>query len=165
MPCKDVTELLEVVLDGEDRLKAYKFQKRTCGQGVGAESLLIDQLEGRSLEELLNKTAEDFLTEFPIFDEIEEFLSLKHLFAVQGALEVLTGREPGGKNAAFAASEISYGEDETRIQGRIAVDVITEKIEACGGCASCGSEKTKAGKAKNAGRRAARVEAAADSPA
>ncbi|MCH8205331.1 MAG: hypothetical protein IID09_09210, partial [Candidatus Hydrogenedentes bacterium] len=75
MPCKDVTELLEVVLDGEDRLKAYKFQKRTCGQGVGAESLLIDQLEGRSLEELLDKTAEDFLTEFPIFDEIEEFLS------------------------------------------------------------------------------------------
>ncbi len=164
MPCKDVTELLEVVLDGEDRLKAYRFQKRTCGQGVGAESLLIDQLEGRSLEELLNKTAEDFLTEFPIPDEIEEFLSLKHLFAIQGALEVLTGQEPGGKDAAFAASGISYGDDETRIEGRIAVDVITEKIEACGGCASCGSEKVDAGKAKNAERRAARARAVVDSP-
>lgn len=164
MPCKDVTELLEVVLDGEDRLKAYKFLKRTCGQGVGAESLLIDQLEGRSLEELLNKTAEDFLAEFPIFDAIEEFLSLKHLFAIQGALEVLTGRESGDKNAAFAASGITYGEDEICIQGRIAVDVITEKIEACGGCASCGSEKAQTGQVKNAERRAARTQATVDSP-
>ena len=164
MPCKDVTEILVVVLDAEDRLKEYHFLKRTCGQGVGAESLLIDQLGGRSLDELLNKTAEEFLDEFPIPDEIEEFLSLKHLFAIQGALEVLTGREPGGKNDAFAASGISYGEDETRIEGRIAVDVITEKIEACGGCASCGSEKAEAGKAKNVERRAARAQAAVDSP-
>ncbi len=163
MPCKDVTELLEVVLDGEDRLKEYRFQKRTCGQGVGAESLLIDQLQGRSLEELLNKTAEEFLTEFPIFDEIEEFLSLKHLFAIQGALEVLTGREPGGKDAAFAAAGITYGENETAIQGRIAVDVITEKIQACGGCASCGSEKAETGRAKNVERRAEREQAAVDS--
>ncbi len=162
MPCNDVTELLEVVLDGEDRLKAYKFLKRTCGQGVGAASLLIEQLEGRSLDELLNKTAGDFLAEFPIFDEIEEFLSLKHLFAIQGALEVLTGRESGDQNAAFAATGITYGEDETCIEGRIAVDVITEKIAACGGCASCGSEKTDSGRAENVERRAARAKAMAD---
>ena len=43
MPCKDVTELLEVVLDSEDRLLDYTFSKRTCGQGVGAASLLIEQ--------------------------------------------------------------------------------------------------------------------------
>lgn len=162
MPCNDVTELLEVVLDGEDRLKAYKFLKRTCGQGVGVASLLIEQLEGRSLDELLNKTAEDFLAEFPILDEIEEFLSLKHLFAIQGALEVLTGRESGDQNAAFAATGITYGEDETCIEGRIAVDVVTEKIAACGGCASCGSEKTDAGRVKNVERRAARAQAVVD---
>lgn len=154
MPCSDVTEVLEVVLDAGDRLKEYTFSKRTCGQGVGAESLLIDQLQGRSLDELLNKTAEEFLSEFPIADPLEEFLSLKHLFAIQGALEVYVGREPGGKADAFAASGIDYGEDETRITGRIAVDIVTEKIESCGGCSSCG--KAEAGKQINRERRAQR---------
>ena len=82
MPCNDVTELIEVVLDRNDRLKEYRFSKRTCGQGVGAQSLLIDQLGGRPLNELLVMTAEEFLTEYPIDDPVEEFLSLKHLFAV-----------------------------------------------------------------------------------
>ncbi len=155
MPCSDVTELLEVVLDDEDRLKEYTFSKRTCGQGVGAESLLIDQLRGRSLDELLNKTADAFLTEFPIVDPLEEFLSLKHLFAVQGALEVYVGREPGGKADAFAASGIEYGVDETRINGRIAVDIVTEKIESCGGCTSCG--KAEEGRERNRERREQRA--------
>lgn len=163
MPCKDVTEILEVVLDDEDCLKEYRFAKRTCGQGVGAESLLIEQLQGRSLDELLHKTAQEFLEEFPIADEIEEFLSLKHLFAIQGALEVFTGAAPGGPNDPFAASGIIYGDNETRIQGRIAVDILTEKIEACGGCSTCGSDQVEAGRAKNVERRAARAAAESSS--
>lgn len=142
MPCSDVTERIEIVLDGEDRLKEYEFSKRTCGQGVGMASLLIEQLRGRSLDELLHITGEEFLEEFPFEDEVEEFLSLKHLFAVQGALEVLTGVEPGAKDSAFAASRIEYGENETRIAGLIAVDVVTEKIESCGGCKGCGTKRS-----------------------
>lgn len=148
MPCKDVTELLEVVLDDQENLKAYAFSKRSCGQGIGATSLLIDQLGGRSLNELLFKTAEEFLTEFPIPDETEEFLSLKHLFAIQGALEVYTGAESGGVNDAFAASDIDYGVDETYIRGRISVDVVTEKIKSCGGCKGCGSATPKSKRKK-----------------
>lgn len=148
MPCKDITELLEVALDGEDRLKEYRFAKRTCGQGVGAESLLIDQLGGRAMDELLRITAEEFLTQYPIEDEIEEFLSLKHLFAIQGALEVLTGTEAGGPHDFFAASGIIYDVDETRITGRIAVDVVAEKIKACGNCRGCGKNDTKPRKRK-----------------
>lgn len=165
MPCNDVTELLEVVLDAEDRLVDYTFMKRSCGKGIGGESLLMDLLRGRSLDELLHKTAQEYLDEFPAADDIEEFLGLKHLFAIQGALEVLTGREPGRKDDAFAASGIVYGEDETRITGRIAVDIITEKIASCGGCGTCGSDEVAEGREKNAERRAARAEASAQTPA
>lgn len=141
MPCNDITEVLEVVLDADDRLKDYALAKRSCGRGVGVASLLIDQLGGRTLDELLHKTAEEYLTEFPIEDETEEFLSLKHLFAIQGALEVLTGTEPGGKDDAFAAGEIVYDADGTRINGLIAIDAVTERIKACGNCRSCGGTK------------------------
>jgi len=157
MPCKDVTELIRVVLDEQDQLTEYVFAKRTCGQGVGAESLLIDQFRGRSAKDLLSIRAEDFLAEYSFVDEVEEFLSLKHLFALQGALEVLTGKEPGRAGDAFAAGEISYDGAETVIQGRISVDVVADKIEACGGCASCGSsDEVEEGRRKNAERRAAR---------
>jgi hypothetical protein len=111
---------------------------------VGAASLLIDQLRGRPMAELLNKTAQDFLTEFPIADPVEEFLSLKHLFAIQGALEVYAGAASGAKQSAFAVAGVEYGEDETRISGRIGVDILTEKIKSCGGCKSCGNSAGKA---------------------
>jgi hypothetical protein len=157
MPCKDVTELLEVILDADDRLADYTFSKRTCGQSVGAAALLIDQLRGRSAGELVHKTAAEFLDEFPIADPIEEFLSLKHLFAIQGALEVYSGVEPGRKSDAFAVAGIEYAEDTTRIFGRIAVDIVTERIKSCGGCGTCGSERSEPGREANRQRRAERA--------
>lgn len=144
MPCKDITELIEIVIDENDCLEDYSFVKRTCGQGVGVGSLLLPVLRGRSTCELVDITADEFLGQFPIQDEVEEFLSLKHLFAIQGALEVLIGREPGGKSDAFSAAEIINDGGQTIINGLIAIDVVTEKIEACGGCRSCGSARDKA---------------------
>lgn len=143
MPCSDVTEILEVILDGDENLLDYSFNKRTCGQGIGVANLIIDQLRGRPLNELLFITAEDFLGEFTIPDPTEEFLSLKHLFAIQGALEVYSGAESCGVNDAFAVSGIDYGENDIHIRGLISVDVVTEKIESCGGCKGCGTKRSK----------------------
>lgn len=161
MPCKDLTELIRVTLDQNDRLTDYCFAKRSCGQGIGGNALLLDKLKGSSLAALLEYTAEGFLDEFPPAEEIDEFLSLKHLFALQSALEVLTGKEPGRRGDPFAAGEITYDQDETIVQGRIHIDLLTEKIEACGGCGSCGgeSDKVQQGKLENAERRRARESA------
>lgn len=141
MPCSDVTEIIHVELDGNDRLSDYYFSKRSCGQGVGAGDLLVNRIRGWSVEKLLACDAERFLAEFPIEDELEEFLSLKHFFAIQSVLEVLTGKEPGGKNDPCAAAEIVYGDDTLVIEGQIAVDLVTEKIKACGNCRACGKTK------------------------
>ena len=141
MPCSDVTEIIHVELDGDDRLHDYFFSKRSCGQGVGTGNLLIDRLRGWSVDKLLAYDAERFLAEFPIVDELEEFLSLKHFFAIQSVLEVLTGKEPGGKDDPCAAAEISYGDGTLIIDGQIAVDLVTEKIKACGNCRACGKNK------------------------
>ncbi|MBM3289331.1 MAG: hypothetical protein FJY92_04195 [Candidatus Hydrogenedentes bacterium] len=141
MPCSDVTEIIHVELDAEDRLQDYYFSKRSCGQGVGAGNLLIDQLRGWSAERILEYDADRYLAEFPIEDELEEFLGLKHFFAIQSVLEVLTGKEPGGKDDPCAAAEISYGDDTLVIDGQIAVDLVTEKIKACGNCRACGKGK------------------------
>ena len=121
-------------------MKDYFLAKRTCGQGVGAGNLLVEWLRGMSVEELLAYSAERFLDEHPIEDELEEFLSLKHLFAVQSVLEVLTGKEPGGKNDPCAAAEIAYENGDVVIDAQIAVDLVTEKIKSCGNCRACGKK-------------------------
>lgn len=138
MPCQDVTELLEVTLLN-DCLESYAFSKRTCGQGVGSTSLLLDWLKGRPTEYFLTAQAGAFLEEWDITDPLEEFLTLKHLFAIQGALEVLTGREPGGLNDSFTAASVEVDGDLTAIRGEISIDILTEKIKACGNCGSCGT--------------------------
>ncbi|MBI1319913.1 MAG: hypothetical protein GC168_13375 [Candidatus Hydrogenedens sp.] len=143
MPCKDVTELIQVVVDDDDRLASYRFIKRTCGQGVGADALLADQLCGQTVEHLLALDPETFAASLDVTEEVEEFLSLKHLIAVQSALEVLTGAASGGPDAICAAAEITCEPGETVIEARISVDLMTERIAACGNCGSCGSKRKK----------------------
>ncbi|PCJ61200.1 MAG: hypothetical protein COA73_07685 [Candidatus Hydrogenedentota bacterium] len=148
MPCNDVTEILAVDLDGEERLVDYRFAKLTCGQPVGDVSLLAGVLKGRTVDDLLKVTAESFLAEFPAEDELGEFLSLKHFFAVQSALEVYVGLESGAKDSLFAAAEVEYGPDSVRIQGRLAVELMEEKIEACSNCKACNVDDFAKQKAK-----------------
>jgi len=141
MPCSDVTEIIQVTLDADDRLKDYVYSKRTCGQGVGAGSLLLDQLRGRTADELLATDIADISPTFPIENDLEEFLAFKHFFAIQSVLEVLTGKQPGGKNDPCAAAEIAYEDGDLIITGQIDIDLVTEKIKSCGNCKSCGNAK------------------------
>lgn len=138
MPCNDVTEIIEVVLDAEDRLREYWLSKRTCGQGVGHRSLLLDWLRDREAEELLNYDAKAFLADYSIRTPLEEFLALKHLFAIQSAIEVLTGRQAGGPDDPCAAARIGVSDAGLTIRALIRVDIITERIRACGNCKHCG---------------------------
>ncbi len=142
MPCSDVTECISVVVGPGDLLADYQFQKRTCGQGVGAGRLLEEILLGRTVDDVLDYDAERFLSEHPVDGGLEEFLMLKHLFAVQSALEVLTGKEPGSAGDPCAAAAITYEPSgEIIISAQIAVDLMTEKIKSCGGCKGCGKSK------------------------
>jgi len=141
MPCKDVTEMLSLCVDAQDCLKEYRFIKRTCGQGVGMDTLLMEHLRGRGVEEILALTPEEFMDTYEAEEELEEFLALKHLIAVQSVLEVLIGKSSGGAGEMCAAAEIIFDNDETLIEARINVELVTEKIKSCGNCKGCGKEK------------------------
>jgi hypothetical protein len=141
MPCSDVTELIRVVVDSNDVLKDYRFVKRTCGQGVGVDTLLLDQLAGQTVEAILAIEPEAFLEAHPVEDPIEEFLNLKHLIAVQSALEVLIGRARGGPKDICAAAEIGCEGNDTVLDARISIELMTQKIESCGNCKGCGKTR------------------------
>lgn len=138
MPCSDVTEVLEIRLDDADRLESYSFVKRTCGQAVGEAALILDWVRGESADFFLTVQPEDFLDTHGITDSLEEFLVLKHLFAIQSAVEVHFGLAPGRPDDAFAPSAIEYEDGVTVVRGLIALDIVTDKIASCGNCRGCG---------------------------
>ena len=141
MPCSDVTEMIRVELDDNDRLLNYRFIKRTCGQGVGADTLILSALQSLEAEEILCIEADEFLAAHPVEEAVEEFLTLKHLIAVQSALQVLLGETPGGPGEMCAAAEISYEDGRTILDARISVDLVTEQIKSCGNCHGCGKNR------------------------
>jgi hypothetical protein len=144
MPCRDVTEFLSVVLDPDERLVSYSFGKQTCGQGIGVADLLLPALRGYTVNELLALSPETVASWTGDVDEIEEFLALKHFIALQSALEVYTGRESTAPDALCSAAEITADDDHISLHVNIRVDIVTEKIRACGHCRSCGRSKKQA---------------------
>jgi hypothetical protein len=132
---------MRVVLDPDDRIEQYRFIKHTCGSGIGADSLLLDYFQNRSLAEVLTLDVNAFCDQFPTADEFEMFLILKHFFALQSVLGAYAGNIPGGAGEACAISGISQGEGHVVIDAEILVDIITDKIKACGRCEGCGTKK------------------------
>lgn len=139
MPCNDVTELIRLRIDDEDRLLGYQLIKKTCGRAVGEQSLLAAELAGSTAAQVLAWTGDAFAEKFPTASDEELVLQLKHLFAVQAGLRTLLGLEPGGVSDPIRVASVAYEAGECSIEAEISVDVLTEQIQACGKCKGCGA--------------------------
>lgn len=137
MPCKDVTEIISLQLDQEDRLVSYSLIKGTCSGGVGEVSLLRDIVISRSASDLMDQSVEEILREHSFKNDIEEFLHWKHLVAIQSALAAMVGKESPNRRRVCEVDEILYGPEGISLSGRIRVDILTDEIKACGRCAGC----------------------------
>jgi hypothetical protein len=139
MPCNNIVEQIRITLDDRDRLTGYRFIKQTCGQGVGARSLLTEFFLGLSIDELLVIDSKRLLAVCLPEDDVSRFLHLKHLFAIQAALEVYTGRANGASNSPCAIAEIGDDQGQVVIDADIDVGLVADKIKACDGCTGCGT--------------------------
>jgi hypothetical protein len=133
MPCTDVTEELELILDEYERIKSYSVNKITCGISVG-EQTLLPFIRGCSLDVLLTKFVVDFVPDIFTWRDTDQFLLAKQLYAVQSAVRVHLGLASGHKSNAFTVRDIEYSTDETIITGDLHVDVAAAEIPACTGC-------------------------------
>ncbi len=137
MPCMDVTEIVEIWLDAEERLMRYALHKQTCGRSVGEPSLLQAHLAGRTLEDILGMRPDAYIEAHSPCSPLEEFLVQKHFAAVQSALRVYMGREPGGPDDPCLAASIALEGDATRIEGHISIQITPGHIQPCGPCPRC----------------------------
>jgi len=131
MPCSDLTERIEIALDAHGCLKRYRLRKQHCGRPVGAQALLLAALRGYDIDRILAIISDQWLEEHPAESSVEEFLTRKHLAALQSALAVYTGQRGGGPGEPCTAVSVRAGEDETVILVQLAVDLPTADIPTC----------------------------------
>jgi hypothetical protein len=143
MPCSDVTEVLTLTLDPQDRVVHYSLIKRTCGGAVGNPSLLRKWIENRSASDVLAATPDEILAAIPTHSTTWEFLTLKHLFAVQSGLQAMLGESSSMPGDLCVVDTIESAPNGIRMIAELKVDVLTEKISACGGCGTCGTASPK----------------------
>lgn len=137
MPCSDVTEVLSLTLDHQDRVSHYSLVKLTCGGGVGNPSLLRKWIENRPVAEVLAAKPDLMMEVFPTTSATWEYLAIKHLLAVQSGLHALLGDTPSTLNDICMIDTVEHGPNGVRMLAQIKVDILTEAITACGGCGSC----------------------------
>jgi hypothetical protein len=134
MPCGDVTELIDLTLDQEHRISAYRLSKKTCGGAVGLESFLLGEIGGLSANQIAE--AEDRACRSPGASRknIEEFLKWKHFNAVRSVIRAYFGMSGCGVGDACTISTIDYDDNQTMISAEINVDLMVEEIESCSHC-------------------------------
>ena len=96
MVCGDTSELIKIVLDQDERLVDYSFQKESCGRFIGEEDLVGRWLYGKTAAAILEIDLADFEQIIVQEEDLKHFLALKHFIAVQKGLAVLLGRTAGG---------------------------------------------------------------------
>jgi hypothetical protein len=133
MPCNDVSERCEVQLDAEDRVEGFILRKDTCGAPVG-QAQLLPHVSGHHPEAILDGTLSQFVPGVNEARQIDQFLLTKQFIALQAALAVYTGESAGDREALFVVDAIEHGDRGTAISGLLCVDLVTEKIRACGNC-------------------------------
>jgi hypothetical protein len=137
MPCHDVTEQLSITLDSEDRIIHYRLTKLTCGGSVGNPSLLRKWVADRSANDVLAARPEAVLEAIPTTSETWNYLTRKHLYALQQGLAALLGHTPARPVDACVITSVETTERGIRMEADLRVDLKTDDITACGGCGSC----------------------------
>ena len=137
MPCSDITETIEIRLDVEDRLHSYSLNKQTCGAEVGSASLLNEWVKGLLPEEIIALSPHSLVEAIPDVDSALEFLSLKHLFALQTSLLVYIGQASGDPTSDCRIAKIVNDFAGVNFLGILPTRTLEHKIKACGNCRNC----------------------------
>ena len=142
MPCTDVTENLRLVLDSEERIIDYELSKQTCGGAVAGRGLIRKWVKHQPVDKVLQLTGQEVLAGSDIKSGTDEYSHLKHLFSIQETLSAFIGATDN-ESELLSILSVDYGPEGASIQARINLEVLTDRIKACGLCGDkCGSAES-----------------------
>jgi NifU-like protein involved in Fe-S cluster formation len=107
------------VLDKNERLTDYSFQKLSCGKVIGEEKLIGQWLFGQTAAAILEIEPDEFEQKLNLEDDMKHYLALKHLIALQKGLAVLLGRTSGGLDDSCSVEYINHSPDGLEMVARL----------------------------------------------
>lgn len=134
MPCDDIQERCELILDLDDRVTGFSLYKETCGATVGASSIL-PYVQGRSVRELMTLDLVSLVGGARV-KFIEEFMLQKQLVALRRAAAVYLGEASGDPRSRFVLERVDCDGERTRVSGLSQVAIAASEVAPCGSC-SC----------------------------
>ena len=131
MPCNDLTEKIKISLDNNNRVVNYSLTKRSCQFAVWDESLIIEWVKNRSLDEILNTSVKSFLEVNLVTSDIKKFMSIKHFESIQHVLEIVSGKSEGTTAEICVIESINYEPDGMEVTAFINLRLNTKNIISC----------------------------------
>ncbi|MFN0152349.1 MAG: hypothetical protein ACKVU1_16715 [bacterium] len=116
MPCEEISAVVTVVLDKDERLRYYTFEKITCGKIIPLSQTLQAHCKGMTLDALASLRLEELVRAFDVRDEDSFFVLDKELDALQSAVANYRGSDAGLDFERYKIESIEYGDDSIRIQ-------------------------------------------------
>jgi hypothetical protein len=130
MPCDDIGEVITVVLDSDERLRYFLYEKITCGKIVPLSGRLNDLCRGKSASEIDALRPDDIVGALGIEDDETAFLADKELDALQSALANYRGSADLDP-ARYRIESIEHAPDSTTIRQVILVPKPDTRIPSC----------------------------------
>lgn len=111
MPCEDTTAEIEVIIDKEERLVSYKYEKMTCGKNIGIGELYTAFASGKAIDYLSELSFEEVLKKCDPANKDEEFLLYMEWMALREALRAYAGKDSDADPERYKIAEIIAEED------------------------------------------------------
>ncbi len=139
MPCNDITDLLKILVDQNDKFIRYTLRKKTCGGDVGRRAMLTEWLKNKSINEILELSPQALFDKFPTKSKTWEYLYLKHFIAIKSGLAIIIGENSGGIKDFCTVDSVEYTSDGITLLAELSAEGMSDEIKACSGCATCGT--------------------------
>jgi len=131
MPCDNITEIVRIKLDHNNRFIDYSLTKQSCDRAIGESSLLNNILKGHAVEQILDITPESILPGNVSTSTDSRFLYIKHLQAIQSVLAIWLGQRDGQTGEPCVIDTINHDEEGIELTAIIKLNFQTENILSC----------------------------------
>jgi len=131
MPCDEISAVITVVLDKDERLRYYTFEKLTCGKIIPLSQTLQAYCKGMTIDALASLRLEEMVRVLGVRDEDSFFVLDKELDALQSAIANYRGSLPGLDLERYKIESIEYGDESIRIQQVILEPKPDASIPSC----------------------------------
>jgi hypothetical protein len=131
MPCDEISEVVTVVLDGNERLHYFLFEKITCGKIVPLSGRLNDFCRGMGLDAIDALDLDGVVRALGVADEETFFLVEKELDALQSAVANYRGAERGFDPERYKIESVEHGPDSVTIKQIVIAPKPEAAITSC----------------------------------